>query len=173
MTTKPTAKRLTTAECWALLEGEHIGRLAVSRSDGSPDIFPVNYVVHEGAVYLRSAPDTKMVNLDARPAAAFEIDGHDEEGAWSVVAHGTAARTVDNVEIEQSGIARLVSPSPRYKPHVLKLAVRTVTGRRFTERTEEPHATAAPVVSFPSNRQRSQRPEPIASHRPRPEGMPH
>ena len=73
MTTGPSARRLTTAECWGLMEAEEVGRLAVTRRDGAPDIFPVNYVVHEGAVYVRSAPDAKVVSLDARPAAAFEI----------------------------------------------------------------------------------------------------
>lgn len=165
------ARDLTTAECWSLLEGEKIGRLAVTRTDGTPDIFPVNFVAHEGAVYIRSAPDAKVVSLDARPAAAFEIDGHDDDGAWSVVVRGTAVRTVDDVEIDASGIRRIVTASPRYKPHVLKLAARTVTGRRFTDRAPEPPAGDEPGISFPSSRPRFHRPEPIPSHRPWSEGV--
>jgi nitroimidazol reductase NimA-like FMN-containing flavoprotein (pyridoxamine 5'-phosphate oxidase superfamily) len=177
MTTGPSARRLTTAECWGLMEVEEVGRLAVTRRDGAPDIFPVNYVVHEGAVYVRSAPDAKVVSLDARPAAAFEIDGRDEDGVWSVVVRGHAARTVDAVEIERSGITRVVTASPRYKAHVLKLSVDTITGRRFADRTESPaqpssRPPAAAPPAPPPARPRAERPEPIASHRPRPDGLP-
>lgn len=164
------ARDLTTAECWSLLENGDIGRLAVTRTDGTPDIFPVNFVAHEGAVYIRSAPDAKVVSLDAQPAAAFEIDGHDDDGTWSVVVRGTAARTVDDVEIDGSGIRRIVTVSPRHKPHVLKLAARTVTGRRFTDPVPVPSPGDEHGISFPS-RPRFLRPEPIPSHRPWSEGV--
>jgi len=165
---------LTTAECWTLLENAQVGRLAVIGEDGAPDIFPVNFVSHEGAVYIRSAPDAKVVRLVARPAAAFEVDGHDALGWWSVVLRGTATRIKDPVEIEQSGVSRLVTASPRYKQHVLKLTPTTVAGRRFAD--PEQAADSAPPAGSSStpvspaeadqNHRRGQRPASIPSQRP-------
>lgn len=129
---------LSTAECWELLEHEKVGRLALTGSDGAPDIFPVNYVAYQGAVYIRSAPDIKDVLLTAHHQAAFEVDGHDDEGWWSVVLRGTASRLSDLPEIERSGVNRLVTASPRNKAHVLKLSPRTVTGRHFRDEDQRP-----------------------------------
>jgi nitroimidazol reductase NimA-like FMN-containing flavoprotein (pyridoxamine 5'-phosphate oxidase superfamily) len=49
-------EHLTTTECWRLLESVSLGRLAVEGPEGIPDVFPVNFTVHSGSVYLRSAP---------------------------------------------------------------------------------------------------------------------
>ncbi len=129
---------LSTAECWGLLEHERVGRLALTGDDGAPDIFPVNFVAYEGALYIRSAPDIKDVLLAAHHEAAFEVDGHDDGGWWSVVARGPASRVSDLPEIERSGVNRLVTASPRNKTHVLKLTPRTVTGRRFRDADHAP-----------------------------------
>lgn len=144
---------LSTSECWTLLEGVRVGRLAVTGNDGMPDIFPVNFIAHEGAIYIRSAPDVKVVRLAADPGAAFEVDGSTDEGWWSVVVRGTASRVEDEVEIERVGARRLPTASPRHKQHVLKLSARTVTGRRFPHRDEvtpeppkRPASGAEPVV---------------------------
>lgn len=173
---------LTTAECWTLLEHTRVGRLAVHEEGAGPDIFPVNYVAHEGAVYIRSAPDVKAVRLAAHPEAAFEIDGHDESGWWSVVVRGTAARVTDELEIERSGIRHVVTASPRYKQHVLKITPRTIAGRRFADRTRAvPHMDPTPTaaIDLPApidmpdaapDATRATRPVEIPSHPPLPEG---
>ena len=46
-------EHLPTATCWDLLQQTALGRLALVRVDGGPDIFPVNYLTHEGALYIR------------------------------------------------------------------------------------------------------------------------
>lgn len=165
---------LSTAECWVLLENERVGRLAVTDAAGTPDIFPVNFVAYEGAVYIRTAPDAKVTRLISHPAAAFEVDGYDGAGWWSVVLHGTAARINDPVEIERSGVSRLLTASPRHKQHVLKVAPSAITGRRFADR--EQIGRIAPRRSDPTphqvapdpddNHQRGERPETIPSHQP-------
>ena len=164
---------LSTAECWDLLEHERVGRLAVTGNDGAPDIFPVNYVAYEGSLYIRSPPDIKDVLLTAHPDAAFEVDGHDDEGWWSVVLRGTASRVSDLPEIERSGVHRLVTASPRNKTRVLKLSPRTVTGRHFDDAehgpvlprrrpTPQPAAQEPPVPAPP----RQKRPTTVASRPP-------
>ncbi|HET6301067.1 pyridoxamine 5'-phosphate oxidase family protein [Microbacterium sp.] len=178
-----TSTHLSTAECWELLERERVGRLAVLEEGVGPDIFPVNFVAYQGAIYIRSAPDVKVVRLAAQPAAAFEVDGHDKYGWWSVVVRGTAARVTDAVEIERSGIRHVVTASPRYKQHVLKITPRTTAGRRFADRSgiAIPHADPTPtapielpdpsqVTDAASEQTRSTRPVEIPSHPPLPEG---
>ncbi len=46
-------------ECWALLRGSVVGRLAISIAN-HPDIFPINYVVDHGTVVFRTAEGTKL-----------------------------------------------------------------------------------------------------------------
>lgn len=132
---------LTTAECWELLEHASLGRLAVTDSTGMPDVYPVNFRAHEGAVYLRTARDTKLARITARPMAALEVDDDDEDSRWSVVLRGDASQVRDEQEIQRSGVLHVQSGSPTFKPYVIKLTPRTVTGRRFPKR---PPAGAPP-----------------------------
>ena len=175
MTSAP--HHLSTAECWTRIEGESVGRLAIIRDDGGPDLFPVNIAAHEGAVYFRTASDTKVVRLTTHPASAFEVDGHDDDGWWSVVLRGRAERVGDATEIERSGVSRLLTASPRYKPHVFRLTPVTITGRRFADRdvVRAPsrtmvvdEETGAPAESqVPQHpHERHERPTTIPSNRP-------
>lgn len=147
---------LSTAECWEMLEHEKLGRLALIGEDDVPDVFPVNYLAHEGSIYIRSAHDSKLLRIAAHPVAAFEVDGAQDEQVWSVVVRGTIARLTDEAEIERAGAGRIASWSPRHKPFVLKLTGHTVTGRRFTK--ADPRAvpprrpTVAPVPTEPAPR---------------------
>lgn len=165
----PTISRLSTAECWTLLEGDQLGRLALVDGEGHPDIFPVNYVAHEGAVYVRTAQDVKLLRIATHPHAAFEVDGEDEATRWSVVVRGEATRVRGEVEIERSGVAHLVTLSPRQKLFVVKIVANTVTGRRFPPTTEfSPPIVAPPPVSEssvprPPDDHRGTRPDAIPS----------
>lgn len=168
---------ISTAECWKLLESHDVGRLALVDADNAPDIFPVNFVAYEGALYLRTAPDVKDVALVRNPECAFEIDGHDGAGWWSVVVRGAAARVDDPVEVERSGVGHLRTASPRHKPHVLRIAPRAVTGRRFADRAADEHVSGRPTgdVRAPAaahdDKRPGSRPHPIPSRPPRGEGV--
>lgn len=144
---------LNTGESWQLLEGHDMGRLVVVDADDWPQIFPVNYVVSEGAIYIRTAADLKLVSVTSRSdsVGAFEVDGGDDEERWSVVVRGPLTLLRDEVEIERSGVRRLSTWSPRFKPHVLKLSAQTVTGRRFVrEQAAETNGRDAPPTPVPS-----------------------
>lgn len=176
----PQVSRLDTAECWRLLEGERFGRLALVDDGGLPDIFPVNFTAHEGSVYIRTAHDVKVARISAHPLAAFEVDGTDEVTRWSVVLRGAAIRVLDEVEIERSGVTRLVTWSPRQKPYVIKVTAHTVTGRRFSRTVEytpplhdRTHSDGTPLQAplvAPREEQtgqhRAERPDPIPAVRP-------
>ena len=149
--TKSTANRefehLETSECWRLLESSSLGRLAVEGADGAPDVFPVNFTVDSGSVYIRSAPGTKLVEIAARPGVAFEIDGADARSYWSVVIKGVARRLDVDEEIRESGVEELVTASPSSKQDFICITPSSVAGRRFRK---DAAAMPAPVPAAPA-----------------------
>jgi nitroimidazol reductase NimA-like FMN-containing flavoprotein (pyridoxamine 5'-phosphate oxidase superfamily) len=133
-TTKKETEHLKTAQCWRLLEESSIGRLAVQGADGVPDVFPVNFTVHSGSVYIRSAPGAKLMDIADRPGVAFEADGQDGVSFWSVVIKGTARRLDSDEEIHESGVDDLVTASPTSKQNFIGITPSSITGRRFRKR---------------------------------------
>lgn len=89
---------LGSAECLRLLWSHGVGRVGFVEN-GEPQIFPVNYRLHDNRIVFRSAVGAKLDAALMRAPVAFEVDGMDEESAtgWSVMIHGTA-RQVDNEE---------------------------------------------------------------------------
>ncbi len=153
-------ERLTTAECWELLEADSLGRLAVEGLDGMPDLFPVNYTVHEGSLYIRTARGSKLTALTVHPVAAFEIDGEQDGVRWSVVLRGSARRLEIDKEIRESGVHALVSAIPTGTYNFICVTPLSVTGRRFAA---EPGPTSDAVArAHPSDRPRQQQPTAIA-----------
>jgi uncharacterized protein len=119
-------------ECWKLLSKSEVGRFAVRTSAGV-DVFPVNYLTHERALYFRSAPGSKLVDLTREPSVAFEVDGEHGRHIWSVVAHGTAHRLGTDSEIHESGIASLHTSYPSNKFNYVRIIPMTISGRSFAK----------------------------------------
>lgn len=142
-------QELGTAECWTLLESASIGRLAVTGLDGAPDVFPLNFTVHNGSLYARSAHGAKVLDIATRPEAALEIDGEDDASHWSVVVRGAATTVVKDAEIRESGVLRLGSANPASKPHVIRLTPTTVTGRRFRKGSHNAEQDSAVPAATP------------------------
>ena len=84
-----------------------------------------------GAIYFRSAPGSKLMELAENPTVAFESDGRQWGKRWSVVVHGTAERLWDDTEIEACGILHLPTSSPTAKWNYVRITPTTITGRRF------------------------------------------
>jgi nitroimidazol reductase NimA-like FMN-containing flavoprotein (pyridoxamine 5'-phosphate oxidase superfamily) len=57
-------------------------------------VIPVNYVLHDGAVWIRSTPYSMLARETAGGQMAFEVDGVDEftRSGWSVLVRGRAER---------------------------------------------------------------------------------
>ena len=88
-TLEPTFRDLSVDEATELLARNHVGRIAYSFHD-RVDIEPLSYVFADGAVYLRTAPGSKLETLAHSPWVAFEVDEVKGPFDWrSVVAHGT------------------------------------------------------------------------------------
>lgn len=127
-------EKIGTAMCWRLVEANSLGRLAILNVDGHPDVFPLDYLVHEGNLFMRSAPGTKLRSIVAHPEVALEVDGVEDAFHWSVVIRGTAMRMNTDAAIEASGILGLVSSTPTAKHNYVRLIPETVSGRRFAAR---------------------------------------
>jgi len=121
---------LTADECWDLLRTSDLGRLAVL-DHGSPDIYPLNYLLGEHVLYFRSAPGDKLAAIGANPAVAFEADGVFARNRWSVVIRGSAYRVNYDSEIEASGVMALDSYLPTDKWNYVRIDPLSITGRRF------------------------------------------
>jgi nitroimidazol reductase NimA-like FMN-containing flavoprotein (pyridoxamine 5'-phosphate oxidase superfamily) len=130
---------LTWEKCWELLEQDSFGRLSVITDFGA-DIFPINYTVHERALYMRTAPGTKLVDIIKYPLVAFEIDGRRAGMHWSVVVKGEAQRISSDAEIEASGVLSLHTATPTPKWNYIRIRPDAITGRQFSllEELSEP-----------------------------------
>jgi uncharacterized protein len=126
---------LSADECWAVLAEQTLGRIAVSAA-GSVDIFPVNYVAHDGAVLFRTAPGTKLLELAINDRVAFEVDGHTEGEAWSVVLKGHAERLERQSEIDAADALPLSPWLPTLKYRWVRIRPGELTGRRFARGPE-------------------------------------
>lgn len=136
---EPVVEELSTPECWRLLENDGVGRLATAVIDPvtgavAPDIFPVDFHAHDGAILFRTGPGSKLIDLTEQPAVAFQTDGHRGRTYWSVVAHGRAHRLGFDSDIEESGILDLQATHPTEKWNYVRIEVESITGIRFRRR---------------------------------------
>jgi nitroimidazol reductase NimA-like FMN-containing flavoprotein (pyridoxamine 5'-phosphate oxidase superfamily) len=131
-TTPPPDFQLSIDQCWALLDGGIVGRIALI-VDGHPEIFPVNFVLQRRSIVFRTAGGTKLWAATTAKPVAFEIDGYDaqEQTAWSVVARGEAEVIADQTAKDEADELLLEPWQPGDKNHYVRLAPKVLTGRRF------------------------------------------
>ena len=130
---------LTADECWQLLRSHNLGRIAASAA-GLVDIFPINYAVDDSlAVYFRTAPGTKLLELAINDRVAFEIDGVDRADAWSVVVKGRAERLERQSEIDIAERLGLSPWIPSLKYRWVRIRPTDIAGRRFALGPEPAH----------------------------------
>lgn len=130
---EPQVTVLAAGECWKRLRSTPFGRLAVTVPGEGPDIFPVNFRVHDDTIVFRTAQGTKLAATSQGARVAFEAE-HVDTGtgqAWSVVAKGTAREATDDLLLAQTTGALLFSWEPGAKDHLVRIAVDTLTGRQF------------------------------------------
>ena len=135
-TPEPAVEDLSADECWRLLDTDGVGRLATAVADPAtgdvrPDIFPINFHAHDGAILFRTGPGSKLIDLTAQPAVAFQTDGRRGRLYWSIVVHGRARRLAFDSEIEESGILETQAIHPTQKWNYVRIEVESITGIRF------------------------------------------
>lgn len=127
--------QLDEQQCRERLAGEELGRLAVNVRDRL-DIYPVNFVYDKGDIYFRTAPGTKLLELTIHSEVVFEVDGHTDADAWSVVARGTAERIERDQQIEEAYQLPLRPWIPTLKMNWVRIRITQLTGRYFAREPE-------------------------------------
>ncbi len=122
-------QNLTASECWQLLREATIGRVAVVR-DGESDIFPVNHVVDHGTVVYRTGTGT-LFKATLHKDVAFEVDGFEDDTAWSVVLHGRASESRQITQLIESFNLPVAPWQPGAKPRFVRIEPSEISGRRF------------------------------------------
>lgn len=121
---------LTARECLELLATCKVGRVAWCGATG-PTVIPVNYVLHDGAVWIRSTPYSMLARETAGGRMAFEVDGVDElaRSGWSVLVRGRAERRPP-AELPPD-LPELETWPEGPRPFVLSIDLRELTGKRL------------------------------------------
>lgn len=127
---------LSTEECWELLAGEEMGRLAYRLVD-EVHIVPLNYAVDDGSLLFRTHSGNKLLAAALETDVAFEIDWYDDRSAWSVLARGRLRRLQEWERHRIDGLG-LESWVPERRIEVIELEPEVLTGRRFFLRRPEP-----------------------------------
>ena len=124
---------LNPEQCWSLLRGVSVGRLAVWVQD-HPDIFPINYKVDHGTLVFRTGEGTKLhAALEGGPVA-LEADGVNQDTgvAWSVVVKGDAVGVKLTQEVLDTVGLLLFPWQAGRKDAFVRIVPTSITGRRFT-----------------------------------------
>jgi nitroimidazol reductase NimA-like FMN-containing flavoprotein (pyridoxamine 5'-phosphate oxidase superfamily) len=137
METDEVVRSLDDQECWDRVAAAPYGRLALSVLD-DVDIVPVNAVLSDGALYFRTAPGSKLAELAANPRVAYEVDGFDDDTAFSVVVKGTAERLEHQADIDAADRLPLTPWIPTLKYRWVRIRPTSVSGRAFRRGPEPP-----------------------------------
>ncbi|HUC58610.1 MAG TPA: pyridoxamine 5'-phosphate oxidase family protein [Streptosporangiaceae bacterium] len=137
-TAVPVLEHLDEAECLSLIAPGGIGRIAYTgRYDLT--VLPVNYKLHDGAIYFRTAEESPTVQDlrtgidDADYRVAFEVDDFDHatrEG-WSVLIQGPAYHLDDEAERADAQAIGLEAWPGGERDHFIRISPLRVSGRRI------------------------------------------
>lgn len=130
METDSPVRELDEQECWDRVASAPFGRLALSVLD-DVDIVPVNAILSKGDLYFRTAPGSKLAELTANPRVAFEVDGYDDDTAFSVVVKGTAERLERQADVDAADTLPLTPWIPTLKYRWVRIRPDSVSGRAF------------------------------------------
>lgn len=123
---------LSEAESFALLGESGVGRLAFATAAG-PLIHPVNYLVDDATIVLRTSPYTRFGEHPFGPVA-FEVDDLDAQmqRGWSVLIVGRCAPIEDAdeaIDLRRGG--RLDVWADGQRNLFVRITPQRVTGRRI------------------------------------------
>lgn len=117
-------------ESWARLASSTFGRLAISVGD-QPDVFPVNFVVQNRSILIRTAEGTKLAGAAVNQRVAFEVDDHDAVEGWSVVVKGDARIMTSSDELAVAERAQVLPWITTPKRQFIRITPSDITGRTF------------------------------------------
>ena len=117
---------LTVEECFDLVRGQVIGRLATPTAHGPPFVVPVTFVIDGTSIVFRSNPGEKLDALDEW--VSFQVDGfdHQHRTGWSVLLQGRL-EVPHHTEVAHLELAPWIGPRVFW----IRLVPEVVTGRRL------------------------------------------
>jgi len=125
-------EELTRSECFGLLAGGNLGRVAVV-DDYGPVIFPVNFVLDSHTVVFRTEPGTKLQAAGRGCRVCFEADGTDAAGGayWSVIVRSEIIEVTDPDELADLHALPLLVRAPGARNRYVSILPAVLTGRRI------------------------------------------
>lgn len=135
---------LSRPECFALLATVPIGRLATT-VDALPFVAPVNFVLVDGAVVVRTKQGTRLADAVRDAVVSFQADAIDpryHEG-WSVLLTGRSSEITepDDLQVVRRLPLRAWAPG---RDRFVRITPALVSGRRLLHGTARP---AEPVMN--------------------------
>src|SRR5262249_51089649 len=126
-------QELSRAECFELLAGGQLGRVAVT-DDRGPVVFPVNYVLDRHTVVFRTEPGAKLHAAGQGSRVCFEADGTDEAACtgWSVIVRGEITEVTDPDELARLRELPLRPWAPGARDHYATILPPLLTRPRTT-----------------------------------------
>jgi uncharacterized protein len=83
-------------QCWDFLRSQSTGRFGFLHK-GRVMILPVNYLVHQQAIFFRTSAHGTISDAVPHQSVSFQVDGsrQDLSEGWSVLASGRSSRVED------------------------------------------------------------------------------
>ncbi len=109
-----------------------IGRI-VFTDKALPAVQPVNFVLDDGCVIIRTAEGTKLAAAMRGTVVAFEIDDYDAlaESGWSVTVVGRAEQVIDAAESARLARLPLRVWAPGSRARFIRIRPEYIAGRRI------------------------------------------
>ena len=126
-------QELSVEECWKLAPANGLARIGWN-APGGPVVIPVNHVVHDDTLWIRTSAHSSMAEQVDESQIAVLVDDIDAEThlGWSVQLKGRAAVYYREEQVpEEVRTLRTWPAGPR--PLWIKLAPSDVNGRRLVE----------------------------------------
>lgn len=133
---RPTLVELGVEECLRLVAATPVGRLGFVSEEGDPMILPVNHVLADDVVYVRTKIGAKLLAAErlGGEKAVLEVDELDAdlERGWSVLVRGRLEPVLDSVEAARlDRLGHHTWADDVLRRSWIRIAPTEVTGRRI------------------------------------------
>jgi hypothetical protein len=140
---------LSRAECLRLLRSGTVGRLALC-TQALPAVFPVNYVMLDERLVIRTAPRSNLAHASRDAVVAFETDRIDSStgAGWSVMVQGFAREVLDPRDLAiveaTPSLARWLDPLQSVH---MEISTELISGRRVAAEETVPRQAKQAATS--------------------------
>jgi nitroimidazol reductase NimA-like FMN-containing flavoprotein (pyridoxamine 5'-phosphate oxidase superfamily) len=122
---------LSPEECISLAATMPIGRI-VFTDRALPAVQPVNFLIEDGSVIIRTVEGSKLAAATRNAIVAFEIDEFDRlsQAGWSVTLVGRAQSVRDPAEAARLARLPLYTWAPGLRDRFIRIHPEHISGRR-------------------------------------------